>query len=175
MPDLPVSLVSLKSYGDYIIARWALQKFVSADSNTSLLIGDHLCELDNALGSFPRTYTISHGEQGVPSIFDFKRVGLRRGVSSALRIRRRIFELNLPENTLLIFDRKGIRETFLASNYTSCSLPSAINIYSAYEKLFHTQDSGDFSCTSFLRNSSIKYVEIETINAHIYPLPERNS
>ena len=79
--------------------------------------------------------------------------------SSALRIRRRIFELNLPENTLLIFDRKGIRETFWHP-ITHPVLSPRLSIYTLLTRNCSTQDSGDFSCTSFLRNSSIKSVGI---------------
>lgn len=160
MLDFPISLISLKSFGDFIIARWALQKLGSAASGTSIIIGHHLCELDFALGRYPRTYCIRHGEKGVPAIFDIKQLGRWRGMRSALQIRRLISELNLPHKSTLIFDRKGFREKFVAATYPCSALPPEANIYLAYQKLFCSNASVESKSMQSGRSAQIKSVGI---------------
>ena len=133
--NYPISLVSLKSFGDFIIARWALQRLGTATSDVSIIIGDHLIDLDAALGSYFATYYIRHCEGGVPAMYDIKKLGALRGIRSAFHLRYLFSELNLPSNSMLIFDKTGLRERFVASAYPTRDLPKAQNIYLAYQQL----------------------------------------
>ena len=133
--NVPIALVSLKAFGDFIIARWALRQLDTGTTNVTLITGDHLAELDAALGSRVGTRCIRHGEGGVPAIFDMKRLGVCRGLSSALRLRRMIHELNLPPQTSLVFDKVSLRESFIAAALPTMTLPGAKNIYLAYSEL----------------------------------------
>jgi hypothetical protein len=136
MINYPISLVSLKSFGDFIIARWALQRLDTAASDVSIVIGDHLIDLDAALGPYLATYCIRHCEAGVPAMYDIKKLGAWRGIRSAVHLRHLFSELNLPSNSMLIFDKTGLRERFVASAYPNRELPKAQNIYLAYKQLF---------------------------------------
>jgi hypothetical protein len=131
----PIALVSLKAFGDFIIARWALRQLDTGTTNVTLIAGDHLAELDAALGSRVGTRYVRHGEGGVPALFDMNRLGVCRGVSSAVRLRRLIQELNLPSHTYLVFDKVSLRESFIAAALPTKTLPGAKNIYLAYSEL----------------------------------------
>jgi hypothetical protein len=129
---LNVFLVALKSYGDFIIARWVLRAAAGEPESPALLMGDHLRELNDALGSYPRSLCLRHGEAGVPALFDLSKAGLRRGTCSGLRLKRMVRALALPSNSTLIFDRNGWRERFIAGSIEARGLPAATNIYVAY-------------------------------------------
>jgi len=135
MLNYPISLVSFKSFGDFIIARWALQRLSMAPNGVSIIMGDHLIDLDAALGPYLGTYCIRHCEGSVPAMYDIKKIGIRRGIHSALNIRRLLNKLDLPSKSTLIFDKIGLREQFIASAYPCGELPNANNIYLAYQKL----------------------------------------
>jgi hypothetical protein len=135
MIHYPISLVSLKSFGDFIVARWALRKLDTTARKVSIIIGDHLKELDAVLGIYPNTYCIPHREGGVPAIYDINKLGISRGILSAFNLRRHLIELNLPSKSILIFDKVGLRERFIASAYPRRDLPKAKNIYLAYQQL----------------------------------------
>ena len=131
-----LALVSLKSFGDFIIARWALRQVDTTASAVTLLMGEHLAELDAVLGSAPSARSIRHGEDGVPALFDVKKTGLRRGLVSALRLRNLLRSLRMPLGTTLVFDRIGARERFIAASAPIRALPSSENVYLAYGALF---------------------------------------
>jgi ADP-heptose:LPS heptosyltransferase len=134
------TIVSLKSFGDFIIARWALQRLGKAASDVSIIMGDHLIDLDAALGPYLGTYCIRHCEGGVPAMYDIKKLGTWRGIRSAFHLRQLFSELNLPPNSMLIFDKMALRERFIASTYPSRDLPKAQNIYLAYQQLLGFED-----------------------------------
>lgn len=131
-----LAFVSLKAFGDFIIARWAIRRIeIIPHEGISMIIGDHLAELDTALGSFRNSYFIEHNERRVPALFDIKKIGISAGIQSAFRLRNLISKLNLPDGSILLFDKIGLRERFISSVYGYRSLPENKNIYLAYMQL----------------------------------------
>lgn len=101
-------------------------------AGASLIMGEHLIELDAVLGARASAHLICHGEDGVPALFDMKRLGLWRGACSAIRLRRLISELTSRRPTTLVFDKIGARERFIAGSAPLDAVPHAENIYLAY-------------------------------------------
>lgn len=147
-----LAIVSMKSFGDFIIARWALRKFGVAYGN-SLLYGEHLADLDLALGKFPGGCRIAHGEPSVPAMFDSQRAGLKRSIASAARLRRSMGGLAVPKGTTLVFDRLGVRERFIAGRFYARALPVADNIYLAYCALFDASLAEDTAFPTMLAHT----------------------
>jgi hypothetical protein len=135
MSNTSFTFVSLKSFGDLVITRWAIERLAPiAAAKIRLLIGSHLVELNSALGEWPGTEVIEHGGGNVPAFFAARQYGVRTAAANGLILRKALRRAFIPSETTLVFDRIKIRERFLAfgSNYTA--LPStASNIYQAYE------------------------------------------
>jgi hypothetical protein len=131
--------MSLKAFGDFTIACWAMRKLGTGAIHYPLIYGDHLAEIYAALESVPVTKCLYHGEGGVPALFDIKKRGWLLGVNSAFHLRELLQSLDLQFKTTLVFDRVGLRERFIAGSRAVCSLPEAENIYLAYSQLFKLQ------------------------------------
>lgn len=137
----PHALVSLRAFGDLVIARWALRRLSEEGIGAVLLIGAHLVELNSALGCFNPLHVIAHRGDGVPALFDLKKSGWTSALRSAIELRRSIGRLNLPGPAFLLFDRLGPRERFLAGRAPHAELQRGCdNIYLAYEKTLGFSD-----------------------------------
>lgn len=132
-----VALVSLKAFGDYVIARTALRQAGSAADTVQMFIGAHLNELHEALGARAGTQLIEHGA-GVPAFFDVRKAGAMSAICSGVRLRKSLRALTSSGNTTLVFDRVGMRERFLAGRAPSIALPASRNVYLAYAQLLGT-------------------------------------
>lgn len=140
MPDIAsnpksATFVCLKAFGDLIIARSALREAASAFGAVTLLVGDHLTELNTVLGPLDNASTIAHGEGTVPALFDVRKAGMRRALQSGWRLRLLFRGANLLPHTTLIFDKCGLRERFISGSRATLSLPDAENVYLAYRHL----------------------------------------
>jgi hypothetical protein len=136
MSKMPLhTIVALKAFGDFIIARWALRQLDPNRNQVALVMGDHLTDLDAALGTYTHAYRLTHCEGDVPAMYDIKRHGVWRGIHSASRLRRLVKELNLSSAAALVFDNVGLRERFISSVHPCVQLPQANNIYLSYQQL----------------------------------------
>ncbi len=131
-----VAIVCLKAFGDLVIARNALR---GAGNRDCLIIGDHLLELNGALGPIGGVHVIAHGEGNVPALFDVRKAGLLRGVRSGLSLRRLFKAEPIEPACTLVFDQCGIRERFISGSRAVAALPAAENIYLAYRQLLPPQ------------------------------------
>lgn len=128
----PGVVVCLKSFGDLIIARSALRDFHLTGGAVTLIIGDHLTELNAALGVRTPSITLHHSEGGVPALYDIRKRGITRALQSAWRLRRLMAEAVLSNGGSFLFDHIGLRERFIAVGRPTHALPPADNVYSAY-------------------------------------------
>lgn len=126
-----LAFVSLKAFGDYVIARSALRRAGEAGEAAHMVIGEHLLPLHKALGGRERTHVIPQGAS-VPAVFDVKKAGLAAALCSSMRMRRGLRHLTRQAGLTLVFDRLGPRERFLGAGGRACALPAADNIYRAY-------------------------------------------
>lgn len=125
----PIDIVAIKAFGDLVITLTALATNPALPSGTRLLLGEHLVPLADALTIPTPTIVVAHGEAGVPAIYDIRRCGAPAALQSAWRLRR-LFRAARPE--VLLFDRVGTRERWLAGSARTHALPPAENIYLAY-------------------------------------------
>jgi hypothetical protein len=128
----PYTLMSLKAFGDLVIARTSL---ASGPPGVRMAIAEHLLELNNALRPGPPPHIVAHGEHGVPALFDLRRRGVVRGLLSAGRLRQAVRRAGIADDATLVFDRVGTRELFIAGGRRTRALPAQENVYHAYAEL----------------------------------------
>lgn len=127
------SFVSIKAFGDLVIAVTSLQRMTAADgSHPAIIVGSHLTELLDALESNVPAHIIDVKEPGVPSVYDIKKNGVLRALRSAVALRRTFGDID--HRTNLVFDRAAWREKLLGAGRRISELPQAPNIYLAYAK-----------------------------------------
>ena len=134
--------ISLKSFGDLVIANSCLQRVEPKQViNISQIIGSHLTELNEALGYNWKVTTLTAKEPDVPAIFDVRKRGALKALSSAFYLRSRIKSVDSKHEAFLVFDRVSRREQFLAAGHPILSLSeNADNIYQAYLAFFKQHD-----------------------------------
>jgi hypothetical protein len=124
--------VSLKAYGDCIIASHALRSYGSLGD--ILLCGSHLRPLMKAVGYQGNVEWLETGDAGVPAFFDLRKFGLLSAISSGLTLRR-LINCRVAVNDQLVFDRVGWRQNFLAGGTPTAQVASGQpNIYLDYER-----------------------------------------
>jgi hypothetical protein len=124
-------LVSLKAFGDFVIALHTLRNvrgLPPGSTQLRLLAGEHLRDLARILGVEQEVVFVPSGS-GLPAAFDFKRRGLLRGLASLLELRRSL--RGLPRDCQLVFDWREWRENFIGSPYRRWGLVRAPNVYLA--------------------------------------------
>jgi len=126
------TLMSLKAFGDLVIARTCL---AAAPPGVGLAVAHHLVELNEALRPGSAPCVVEHGERGVPALFDVRRRGLSRAISSALGLRRAVRQAGIAAASTLVFDRVGQREKFISAGWPTRALPVRANVYLAYTAL----------------------------------------
>lgn len=125
------SFLTLKAFGDYVIAYASLRGRVDASSHFA---GAHLVELARAIDPHWCPTIIEHSETSVPAIFDVRKKGIVAATQSLWGLRGAVSRV--PKGTVLVFDQVKIREKLLAGARASIGLPAACNIYLAYEAFF---------------------------------------
>ncbi len=122
-------LVLMKAFGDYVIGRSSVDR-LSLAGDVTLVLGQHLLALDDALGSTPNRIVIQHGEDNVPALYDVRKAGAIRSLKSLIRLRS---ELRAVDAGLALFDRVTWRESIIWPR-SKIALPKADNIYHAYHE-----------------------------------------
>ncbi len=133
--------VSVKAYGDFVIALNAISNFGSPDD--ILLCGDHLRPLSNALKSNVNTIWLGTIERDMPALFDCRKNGFINALKSLYFIRHKLLSTS-DYDDYLIFDSMGVRQ-FMVSlgrnvKFLSKSSP---NIYINYQNFFNSNFSSD--------------------------------
>ncbi len=137
----PMLILCLKAFGDLVIARTSL-RWRGDPAHVAIAFADHLVELDAALTPrAARAFVVAHGERRVPSLFDLRKNGLRLGAASALRLRTALSRLDVPRDTVRVFDQVGARERFITAGAPVRPLPLASNVYHAYAQVLGTSDT----------------------------------
>ncbi len=129
------SFVTLKAFGDYVIAYSSLRGCIAASSH---VVGSHLRELAVAIDPGWQPVFINHHEQSVPAAFDVKKRGFTKAACSMLQLHKAISQL--PQDNVLVFDRWTWREKMLAAGRLATCLPPAPNIYSAYDAFLRSHE-----------------------------------
>lgn len=134
------TIVSLKAFGDFLIAYSALlrARTVHEAADIQLLAGEHVRPLGLALGVSDAQVQYIGGSslKDVPAAFDAHRRGLWAACRSMAELRRAVHEAQ-PAHCHLLFDRLGPRELFISAGRPRLALPrEAPNIYLAYDAHF---------------------------------------
>jgi hypothetical protein len=132
---MTLTLVSLKAFGDFVIACQALRRIAPGPrAAPGLIAASHLRPLASAIGFEGARFIDVSEDNDVPAAFDIRRRGMLAALRSLVTLRR-----HLSENHDLgryMFDRIGWRERFMVSAERRAALPEATNIYKAYEEAF---------------------------------------
>jgi ADP-heptose:LPS heptosyltransferase len=133
-----ISIVTLKAFGDFVIACSAIKRFRSPifQKQLGIIAGSHLKNIAVALGTTQNVQFLGgYVYPKIPPAFNFKESGILESVKDLFFIRSQIARVNA--NTFLVFDQAGPREIFIAFGKKSVYLPKDVpNIYLAYDKLF---------------------------------------
>lgn len=143
VPTPKFSFVTLKAFGDYVIAYSSLRACIDA---TSHVVGPHLSELAVAIDLEWHPRFLDHFELSVPAAYDVKKRGLGAAANSILGLRKAISQL--PKDTILVFDSWTWREKLLARGHPAACLPPAPNIYSAYSQFLLSHNSASAAVSS---------------------------
>ena len=134
--------LSYKAFGDFVIAYSSLKLVSDIEGpNVMLYAAPHLKPLVDALrvdGSIVSMMPPALlGHERMPAIFDLRQRGLLRGLDSLVKLKLSINRLPISES-MVVFDRLGLREKFLSLGLRSSSLISSKskNIYLDYLDLF---------------------------------------
>lgn len=131
-------IVTLKGYGDFVIAANFVNSICNMDktSKLELVAGNHVVSLAAALGNTEHISFIGGKKDlDVPAIYDIQKRGLVAGLKSILDISRRINQI--PQSSVLVFDRLGWRERIIGAGYALSQIPNdSSNIYLAYTRFF---------------------------------------
>jgi hypothetical protein len=144
VPTPKFSFVTLKAFGDYVIAYSCLRGCIDA---TSHVVGPHLSELAAAIDLEWHPVFLDHFEPVVPAAYDLKKRGLGAAAHSILGLRKAISQL--PKDNILVFDSWSWREKLLAGQRPATWLPPAPNIYSAYSQFLSSHNLVSADVSSF--------------------------
>jgi hypothetical protein len=135
------SIVSIKAYGDFVIACSALRFYGASGASlvSNIYAGEYVRSLAQALAVEERVTFIGEALWAdVPAAFDIRKRGLIEGLLSLRQIRE-LFA-GLPNHTQLVFDHLGWRERYIGRGLFLNGLPKNVkNIYLAYEKFFRPE------------------------------------
>ena len=138
------TIVTLKAFGDFVIACSASRRVQSANGMgaPTVVAGEHVRSLASALGLDSKIQFIGDDSwSDVPAAFDVRKCGVLPALRSLQDLRHRLDAL--PSNMDFVFDHSGWRERFIGGKrfFQSLSLNSG-NIYLAYEQLFESLGYG---------------------------------
>jgi len=126
-----LTFVSLKAFGDFVIACQVLRRARSGTGGApGMVAGAHLRPLASAIGFDGARFIDADGSGEVPAAFDVRRRGLAAAVRSLVGLRRQLAEL--ADHDRYVFDRIGWRERCLVPPERRAALPASANIYEAY-------------------------------------------
>jgi ADP-heptose:LPS heptosyltransferase len=131
-------IVTLKAYGDFVIAANVMKNFLDVDNQSDFYIvaGEHVRSLAEALNINEKVFFLG-GEKNlnVPAIYDIKNRGCLSAARSLLKLRQQIGDKLKPSS--LVFDKLSWREYLIGMGHSLYGLPrDAPNIYLAYTKFF---------------------------------------
>ena len=134
------TIVTLKAFGDFLIAYSALLRARASDpaADIQILAGEHVRPLGLALDVQEAQVHYIGGSslKDVPAAFDVRRRGLWAAWRSLAALRQAVHSAQ-PAHRQLVFDRLGVREHFICGGRPRLALPpEAPNIYLAYEARF---------------------------------------
>jgi ADP-heptose:LPS heptosyltransferase len=137
---MATTIVTLKAFGDFLIAYSALLRARASDpaADIQLLAGEHVRPLGLALGVQEAQVHYIGGSalKDVPAAFDVRRRGLWAAWRSLAALRQAVHSA-LPVHRQLVFDRLGLREQFIGGGRSRLALPGEVpNIYLAYDANF---------------------------------------
>jgi hypothetical protein len=127
-------IVSVKAFGDFVIACHSLRKARRPSQHgieLKVLAGQHLADLAQALRVEPTVRLLRSGSI-CPPVFDVRKAGVLRATKSLLSLRR-LFQ-SLPRDSALLFDTLSWRESIVSLPLRRRGLEPAPNIYLAFEE-----------------------------------------
>ena len=131
-------IVTLKAFGDFVIAANVMKKFLDVDNQSGFYIvaGEHVRSLAEALNINEKVFFIDDEKNlNVPAIYDIKKRGCLSATRSLLKLRKQVGGKLKPSS--LVFDKLSWREYFIGMGCSLYGLPrDAPNIYLAYAKFF---------------------------------------
>ena len=128
-------VVSIKAYGDLVIACNILKMINVKGERASLLAGSHHKELIEAIKPLCKIFIMEQGRD-LPAIFDLKRQGIIAGIRNLLLLKVQFSKLS-EDRDHFIFDKLGIREKFISDGlYRSSIEMGQENIYQDYFTYF---------------------------------------
>jgi hypothetical protein len=135
--------VSIKGFGDLTILLSMLRRVPNLfHQNCSILLGSHLKELFDALGSNLQLRLLDIGSKGGAPIFALRTKGALAGMRSAIYLRASLSSTVQNVPLTLIFQKLSWRERFISGEVPAVSLPlGQDNVYSAYEIFLKTMIS----------------------------------
>jgi hypothetical protein len=127
--------VSIKGFGDLTILLSMLRRVPNPlRVNCSILLGTHLKELFDTLGSDLEYRLLDVGSKSGAAIFALRTRGIPAGLRNAFSLRLSVaaaFQIMPPT---LVFDRLSWREQFISAGEDAVAIPpNQKNIYTAYE------------------------------------------
>lgn len=134
------TIITLKAFGDFLIAYSALLRARAADSTADIqiLAGEHVRQLGLALGVREGQVCYIGGSslKDVPAAFDVRRRGPWAAWRSLAALRQAVHS-SQPFLGQLVFDHMGLREQFISGGLPCIALPREVpNIYLAYDAHF---------------------------------------
>lgn len=129
-----LAICQVKAFGDLVIACAVLDQAAPAHrERLILLVGDHLAELAAALEPAVAVLVVPTGEPGVPAVFDARKAGWQRALTSAFTLRRAVARSSLPRHVPLLFDQVSLRERWISGSHVAIAAArGADNIYSGW-------------------------------------------
>ena len=140
-----IVVVSIKAFGDLVIAvNCCLRARANFGDRLTILLGEHLVPLYQALGSpFPHR-VVRHGSNQMPALFEMRQKGVVAAFRSAFALRHAISAAEIPPRARLLFDQRGIREAYVTSARPFNMVPAAGNIYLAYDSWLGTSTDAQY-------------------------------
>lgn len=144
---MEINIITLKSYGDFLIAYASIKRAISnnIELNITIIANYHIRPLAEALDvpSNMIRYIGFIDDKEVPAIFDIRKRGLLSAIFSMIKLRSDLSKI-FNQNKFLLFDRLGIRERIIAGNNVSYKLnPNSKNIYTAYSEFLNLNLKAD--------------------------------
>lgn len=154
MASPTLAFASVKSFGDFVIARSVLHRVADHDKHRVRMIAcSHVEGLNAILADDVRIAFVDAGRE-VPAIFDLKKRGVFAAVQSALSLRREFQRIERDPNEALAFDTLGVRERFIAGHWPVITTRNkGWNIYETY----------------------LQFLADQQIQASAAPLPQRTA
>lgn len=132
------SVVTVKAFGDFVIACSAIKRFQpqNGENQLGIIAGSHLKNIAIELGVTQNVQFIGeYSYPNIPPAFNFKKAGFLKALNDLIYLRNQIGRISAHKR--VVFDKSGLRERYIGFGRDSIYLPMDIqNIYLAYHDLF---------------------------------------